>query len=365
MKKILQILAIKPKGGVGSFLKNIYQDPNFYPCDIIESATKTEGEFDDFFLEKGCHIFLFPAIKYSNLLRYFYACKKFYKEHHQDYWGIHVHSTAIAPFHLYFAKKYGIKVRIMHCHSNIRLLSIGKKIRNSPFNSIITSLASDYLACSKVAGASLFGSKDFTIIPNSIVIDRFRFSSENRKNIRQYWQLNDKKIVGIVGRIEMVKNPFFVLELAEKMLHQPDICFMWIGEGSLQEKLQQQVIKRRITNLHFIPCTSAIEQYYSAIDLLILPSFREGFSLVALESQCSGAPLFFSDKLDKDMKLLEKSLMLPLQNSNAWCDAIIQFSPCTNRYEAAETIGKNYSIEKCCKKLGNFYNHCLHREDNK
>lgn len=49
MKKILQVLAIKPRGGVGTFLKNIYRDGFEYKFDIVESGTTIEGDFDEFF----------------------------------------------------------------------------------------------------------------------------------------------------------------------------------------------------------------------------------------------------------------------------------------------------------------------------
>lgn len=42
MKKILQVLAIKPRGGVGTFLKNIYRDGFEYKFDIVESGTTIE-----------------------------------------------------------------------------------------------------------------------------------------------------------------------------------------------------------------------------------------------------------------------------------------------------------------------------------
>lgn len=55
--------------------------------------------------------------------------------------------------------------------------------------------------CSKING--------FTVIPNVIQTEKYRFDPTMRKSVRQKMNATDKFVVGTVGRLAEQKNPFF------------------------------------------------------------------------------------------------------------------------------------------------------------
>ncbi len=58
---------------------------------------------------------------------------------------------------MWCAKKAGVPVRILHSHSSKLGETRKKELRNRAFCPILRSLATDYLACSKIAGQMMFG----------------------------------------------------------------------------------------------------------------------------------------------------------------------------------------------------------------
>ena len=90
---------------------------------------------------------------------------KFFKEHH-DYKAVHMHSSSKNFMVLKKAKKYGIKIRIAHSH-NIGFQSKNKlKIMvGNIFKKPLKKYATDYFACSKLAGKWLFDDEEVKTKP--------------------------------------------------------------------------------------------------------------------------------------------------------------------------------------------------------
>ena len=60
---------------------------------------------------------------------------------------------------------------------------------------------------------------------------------------------------------------------------------------------------------------------YSAMDALLLPSLFEGFSTVALESQCAGLPTILSEAVTRDCALTDFAAFEPL-DAERWAARI-------------------------------------------
>lgn len=112
---------------------------------------------------------------------------------------------------MWCAKRQGVPVRILHSHSSKLGETRKKELRNRAFCPILRSLATDYLACSKIAGQMMFGNRKFTVLPNVIRAEKYRFDSAARENVRRKMNTQDRFVIGSVGRLAIQKNPFFAM----------------------------------------------------------------------------------------------------------------------------------------------------------
>ena len=124
-------------------------------------------------------------------------------------------------------------------------------------------------------------------------------------NMRKAWR-NEKRaelgykekdfVYGFVGRITRDKGINELLE-AFFLLENPDAKLFLIGrlegENTINPKLLSHAKKSK--NIQFHDAVTDIEKYYAVIDVLVLPSYREGFGNVIIEAGAVGTPAIVSN----------------------------------------------------------------------
>lgn len=134
-------------------------------------------------------------------------------------------------------------------------------------------------------------------------VDLKKFNLENkrlwRETIRNKYHIKDKTTVcGFVGRITKDKGINELLAATKRILSDDvNMCLLLVGAIELQERLDAELLKFAENEPRIIFCgtTNAVEQYYSAMDFLVLPSYREGFGMVTVEAEAMGVPVIVSD----------------------------------------------------------------------
>lgn len=133
-------------------------------------------------------------------------------------------------------------------------------------------------------------------------IDLTRFDCTKRKiwrkEIRDALHISkDEFIFGYVGRITKDKGINELLSAFFQMSDQRSCKLLFIGNFEHKELLDQQLLKSAMAskNILFHQSVSNIEKYYAAMDVLILPSYREGFGNVIIEAGAMGTPAIASD----------------------------------------------------------------------
>ncbi len=131
-------------------------------------------------------------------------------------------------------------------------------------------------------------------------VDLKRFDYAQRKlwryEIRRELEIEENEFVyGFVGRINKDKG---VNELLEAFLSLNDGSkLLLVGYTSEIDTLDSSLTAkaRKNKNIIFHSSVSDIERYYAAIDVLALPSYREGFGNVVIEAAAVGTPAIVSD----------------------------------------------------------------------
>lgn len=120
-----------------------------------------------------------------------------------------------------------------------------------------------------------------------------------RMKIREKYAIpNDAIVFGFVGRITRDKGINELLAAFKTVLEEiPDAYLVIVGNAELTSAVDMSLHQWAQECSHVIFCgsTNVVEQYLSAMDVYILPSYREGFGMVVVEAEAMGVPVIVTD----------------------------------------------------------------------
>ena len=146
-----------------------------------------------------------------------------------------------------------------------------------------------------------------------------------RGEIRGELGYSDKDFVyGFVGRITRDKGINELLEAYFRL--NSDAKLLLVGEIEDEQTLNQELFEKakKDSNVVIHNAVSDIERYYAAIDVLILPSYREGFGNVVIEAGAVGTPAIVSD-IPGPLDTIDPgvtALTVPAKDAKALADAM-------------------------------------------
>jgi glycosyltransferase involved in cell wall biosynthesis len=132
---------------------------------------------------------------------------------------------------------------------------------------------------------------------NGVNLEKFRIQSKEKwsKEIRSKYQIRkDTLVVGFVGRINRDKGVNELLATAKKLIQEGEnILFFFVGPDDNCPYINKDLYEwskssRQIVYAGHIEET---EKYYAAMDIFVLPSYREGFGTTIIEAQALGIPV--------------------------------------------------------------------------
>lgn len=356
--KVAQIIGAAFDGGVESCIMNYYThiDRDKVQFDFfVENTSKLIDK--EKIEELGGNVVLIPS--YKSLFKYIKTLKKLFKEGNYDI--VHSNMNALSVFTLYAAKKAGVKVRIAHSHSTSNKKEWKRNIIKNLLRPFSKKYATHYFACSELAGRWLFGDKTYdagkvTLINNAIDLDKFAFDEKARTEKRAELGLEDKFVVGNIGRLVTQKNQTFLLDIFyEYQKKNPNSALLILGTGPLLNELTEKTHKLNLQDkVIFAGVHKDPEKYYSAMDCFVFPSLYEGLGMTLVEAQVSGLPCIASEEVPLAAKVTKNVEFLSLKTSaEDWADKI---GSVTVREEKKETfIARNYDLSTEAEKLTNKY----------
>jgi glycosyltransferase involved in cell wall biosynthesis len=98
----------------------------------------------------------------------------------------------------------------------------------------------------------------------------------------------DQTVAAYVGRLDDPKNVDWLLDVAAAL---PAVRLVVAGEGPHEMPLRARIGRDRLTNVTLLAGRRDPLPVYHAADALLLPSDREGFSLVCAEAMSCGLPV--------------------------------------------------------------------------
>ena len=362
MTRVLVFGMTENPGGVESFLVNYYRniDREKLQFDFLCNSHEPVA-YEEELIALGGRTFHITA-RSKNRQLYKQELEEVFKKHANEWAAIWVNVCSLANIdYLKIAKKYNIEKRIIHSHNSSNMDSKLRGILHYINKLSLEKYATDFWACSDDAARWFYSGetlKKAVFIHNAIDVNRMKFDSEKRKEIRDMYGLQDKFVIGNVGRLHFQKNQEFAIEVF-KLYHKkkPDSVLVLVGQGEDEEKLKLKAKEYDLTESVLFPGVQKdIRGWLSSFDLFLFPSVFEGLGIAALEAQAVGIPILASkDVIPEEVKMNDNFEFFELnEGPENWCEKLEDMSSWQRaEYEIVkENFVKNgYDIETEVSKL--------------
>ena len=363
MTRILVFGMTENPGGVESFLMTYYRKINRSEIqfDFLCNSYNPIA-YEQEILNMGGRTFHFSA-RSKNPFRYYNELNNFFKNHSHEYNTIWVNVCSLANIdYLIMAKKYGIQKRIIHSHNSQNMDSRLRGILHKRNKKVIDRYATDFWSCSEDASEWFYPERlrsKVVIINNAIDVDKFRFNAEARNRLRKQYGLNDKTVIGNVGRLHFQKNQNFAIEVfAEYQKTDPQSVLVLVGNGEDEVKLKEKAESLGVASqVLFMGVQSNVNDWLCAMDLFLFPSVFEGLGIAALEAQASGVSVLASaEVIPEEVKINSNFVFFDLKKGAAeWAVKMEEIINGFTREEpeviAARFTAKGFDIKTEVKKL--------------
>jgi glycosyltransferase involved in cell wall biosynthesis len=158
-----------------------------------------------------------------------------------------------------------------------------------------------------------YGLKERQLVyaPHAIDNDRFANFSVIDKRKSAQWRFDlgideEDFVVLFVGKLEPVKNPVYILELA-RHFQDKQVKFVFVGGGILESELKLKAGEnKRIIFIDFQNQTR-MPMVYRLGNVFILPSASETWGLAINEAMACGLPVIASSKVGASIDLIKQN----------------------------------------------------------
>lgn len=239
------------------------------------------------------------------------------------------YSTPNAALYSAIASKLvGCKIRNYHCMGFRYLGFSGLPKKIFKFIEKITCTLSTDIECVSNSNLELgikeklFNDEKATVVfhgsTGGVDMNKFNIEYRNqwRTDIRNKYSLyEDDFVYGFVGRITRDKGINELLEAFFSLKNNSKL--MLIGNMEENNNLDKSLLEKskHSVNIIYTGAVDDVEKYFAAIDVLVLPSYREGFGNVVIESEAMGTPVIVNnipgpiDAMENDLtgKIVEKN----------------------------------------------------------
>lgn len=327
--RVLQVLdRININSGVSAVVMNYYMHIDYEKLqfDFLVHEPIEEDMLKQI-TSRGANIYYMPKYSLKSMLNYERYFERLIKE--KDYKIIHCHVPHEAFFCLKKAKKLGISQRIVHSHNSLGADKRLNRIRNFILTKIGLRYANHFFACSDSAADYTFGKnsvmrKKSINISNAIDVENFKFNLESRRKLRNEFNIENKVVIGHIGRFSKQKNHHLLLRVFKEWKQDvPKSVLVLIGIGELEELIKSEVRQLQLEDsVLFMENRNDIPNILSMMDIFVLPSLYEGLPVALVEAQVSGLPCVISDTITNEAIIGDVSYVNLSNGIQNWNEAM-------------------------------------------
>lgn len=173
-----------------------------------------------------------------------------------------------------------------------------------------------------------------------------------RKEIRVKYDINENSLlIGFVGRLNRDKGINELLECAHQItITKRNVVFMMIGGLDEVETIDKNLLSWSQTeeNIMYVGQVTQVEKYYAAMDIFVLPSYREGFGSVVIEAEAMGVPVIVTDIPGPTDAMIngETGIVVKRKDVKSLLDALLMLLEDTELRRSMGEAGNTFATEK-------------------
>ena len=259
-------------------------------------------------------------------------------------------------FPLVLGKIFDIPVRVIHSHNSgfENKQGLARRLLVGMNKKLLAWSANLRFACSQFAGQWMFKDNPYHVIYNAIDIHKYDADLIVREETRNALGLHTELTLLHVGRFSYQKNHSFLLDIFKEVHRiQPDSVLLLVGDTTEESEFLTEV-KRKIKAfglenvVRLLGRRDDVNKIMQAADVLVMPSFFEGLTVVGIEAQASDLPLLLSDTVTKELGLLPSTQFISLEaGPTVWGEAIVNSKQHNrqSRYEELKAAGYDIGNE--------------------
>lgn len=369
--KVLEKTKAITNGGIEAFLFNTTSFISGVDITYHTDLLKNDNNYKSVANKMGREVIVpdskISEIKFKPLriLKKFLSFSDFCKKNHYDI--VHFHLTR--PYDVMYSlcvKKHTYV--IFHSHfANRRDYRLSEKITECFFKFIMRIKGDAFVACSDPAAEWMFPenivkNKQYTVVKNGIEADKFVFNPYIRDKIRKELNIDNKFVIGHIGRFSYQKNHSFLIDIFNEVYKKnKDAVLLLVGDGELDSEIREKVNSYNLSdNVIFYGTTDKVNELYQTMDCFVFPSHFEGLGIVAIEAQAAGLNTLCADTVPVDAKITDLFNYMPLHEpAENWADKVLGYSGVYERKDMSMQIkAAGYDIRQSAEQLKNIYSLC-------
>ncbi|MFH0788173.1 MAG: glycosyltransferase [Pseudomonadota bacterium] len=178
----------------------------------------------------------------------------------------------------------------------------------------------------------------------------------------------EEVVIGVIARLEEQKGHQVLLEALSLIPDLPtNLKVLMVGDGKLRLSLEEETKKRGLSSrVVFLGTRTPIFPILKALDLFLLPSLWEGFSVALLEAMAMGVPVI-ATKVGGAEEVItsgQQGLLIPPGDPHSLAEAIGEAWLHRDRFLRMAEMGKekvrqNFSKERHLTLLQDLYQEVL------
>ena len=198
------------------------------------------------------------------------------------------------------------------------------------------------------------------VIYNGIEIDKFKSEIRNSK-------FDGPTTLAIIGRLVEQKGHRYLFEALSSLNGKYRVKLMVVGDGPIKDNLQSTVAALQLEDkVVFSGFRNDVSQILKSVDILVIPSLREGLPIIALEAMAAGVPVVATNVGGNSEVVIDgvTGLIVEPKNPSALANAISSLAQDRNYAFQLGVNGRRrvediFNLERMVRQTEAVYQACL------
>ena len=175
---------------------------------------------------------------------------------------------------------------------------------------------------------------------------------EYAKEIKEKYSISkDDIVVGFVGRLGREKGCNELFTAFKRIKEQyPNLKLLFVGPIEKEDTIETDILEyfRNCGDIIKTDRVSNVEKYISAMDIFVLPSYREGYGMSVIEASAMGVPVIVTEYPGPSSAIEDgvTGISVPIKDSYALEKAIVQLLEDSVKRIEMGNAGREFAEQK-------------------